>query len=48
MFIQFLLFVFATDTLFGLLDCDYTHANGACSLAYVPIVSNKENVAPSL
>jgi hypothetical protein len=39
--------------------CDSTHflvhwivttpyTNGACSLAYVPLVSNKENVAPSL
>jgi hypothetical protein len=37
-----------SDTLFGLLDYDCTHTNGACSLAYVPLVSNKENVAPSL
>jgi hypothetical protein len=37
-----------SNTLFGLLDCDYTRANGACSFGYVPLVSNKENVAPSL
>ncbi len=41
-------FSLQSNTLFDSLDCHCTHTNGACSLAYVPLVSNKDNVVPSL